>query len=259
MSRYSSILCLTCHTASPAILLVHVSDHTLQQVLWALAEYTPKHHNQQSCKLSLLVPGSLTLWCIMQALQRDHMPVWEHVTRISAVDNVMTGLACSQVHTYLKAVDPSHDNAAITEMLQAIMDVDDRDKGRASIKFVAVMTMLEREMWDLAAVFMRKHTPSADPEQLDSCPSLIYSTISALISRKPSSSLLERCLSFLRGYCTDQCMSHLWGDTITLSQHHMWKPPQFLLAVQEGNQELCRSAKVVGPFMRQLLACSCKT
>lgn len=149
------------------------------------------------------------------------------------------------MHDYLQAVDPDNDIAATMDMLYIILYMEGRVQGRTAIKLVAVVTMLEEEMWDLAAAFMRKHTASADPEQLDSCPFAMNSVISGLISRKASISFLDGCFSFLRGFCTDQGLGHLWGELITCAQHDPPLPSQFLLAVQAGNQELCRSACIL--------------
>lgn len=126
------------------------------------------------------------------------------------------------------------------EMLEAILEAETKVACKIAVKRVAVMTMLEEQMWESASKFMRKHTPSTDPDQADGCPSTVYAVVSLLMARQSSISLLDMCFSFLQDYCTDQGMGRLWRDIITLSQHESDMPSQFLLAVQAGKQEICR-------------------
>ena len=48
-------------------------------------------------------------------------------------------------------MDPIHDIAAVTEMLQAV--IDDIGNCKARVKCVAVLTMLGQEVWDPTSIW----------------------------------------------------------------------------------------------------------
>lgn len=140
----------------------------------------------------------------MRAWRQHSLPAWQHVTHTNGYRKFMDVPLCSQVQWYLEAVDPAHDIAAVTEMLQAILDVEDIGSRKATVKCVAVLIMLGQEMCDLATAFMREYIPSAETHWTDGWPAVMDSVISALISQQASCSFLDKCFSFLRGFCTDQ-------------------------------------------------------
>ncbi|MCJ1461790.1 hypothetical protein MMC07_000389 [Pseudocyphellaria aurata] len=70
---------------------------------------------------------------------------------------------CLPARRLLEAYDPSHDAEEVSKLLEALLHKERAIAGKINILLAAVQTMLERKMWQAAALFLTRNVPGRDP------------------------------------------------------------------------------------------------